>query len=229
MESYKLCTNYLAEYTEKPLFITGISGIGKTTLLDLIKNNEEILKKYEIQIIDHNLTRETCFKKLLFDRFGLESDNSVNSEPQERDKLNNLKILLTNYIHSAGDLAKVLMNTYDFKKPFLFIIDNAHLLSSAYARWIKEIIAESQKQQKKVYIIFAMDPSIIPIEDIYTDLYAADEYSDDAVNNVHLTKFDKQDTVAYIQHFLAILISKDSLAIIQTRWSYRRRFKGSAR
>ena len=201
MESYKLCTNYLAEYTEKPLFITGISGIGKTTLLDLIKNNEEILKKYEIQIIDHNLTRETCFKKLLFDRFGLESDNSVNSEPQERDKLNNLKILLTNYIHSAGDLAKVLMNTYDFKKPFLFIIDNAHLLSSAYARWIKEIIAESQKQQKKVYIIFAMDPSIIPIEDIYTDLYAADEYSDDAVNNVHLTKFDKQDTVAYIQHF----------------------------
>ncbi|MBE6841118.1 MAG: ATP-binding protein [Ruminococcus sp.] len=201
VESYRVCTDHLTGYNEKPLFITGSSGMGKTTMLDLIANNEEVLKKYEIQCINHMLTREACLKELLFNRFGLESDNSVDSESQEKDKLNDLKVLLTNYTHGAGDLAKVLMNTYDPKKPFLFMVDNAHLLSSAYARWIKEIISVSKKQQKKVYVIFAIDPVIISIEDIYTDLYATDEYSDESVNDVHLRKFDKQDTIAYIQHF----------------------------
>lgn len=205
VESYKICTDHLTGYTEKPLFITGGSGIGKTTMLDLIANNEEVLKKYEIQCINHTLTREACLKELLFNRFGLESDNSVDSESQEEDKLNDLKVLLTNYTHGASDLARVLMNTYNPKKPFLFMVDNAHLLSSAYARWIKEIISLSKKQQKKIYFIFAMDTAIISIEDIYTDLYATDEYSDEAVNDVHLTKFDKQDTIAYIQHFYGVL------------------------
>lgn len=205
VESYKVCTDHLTGYTEKPLFITGSSGIGKTTMLNLIANNEEILKKYEMQCINHTLTREACLKELLFNRFGLEPDNSVDSESQEKDKLNDLKILLTNYTHGAGDLARVLMNTYDMEKPFLFMVDNAHLLSSAYARWIKEIISTSQKQQKKVYFIFAMNPAIISIEDIYTDLYAADEYSNETVNDVRLTKFDKQDTIAYIQHFYGVL------------------------
>lgn len=205
VESYKVCTDHLTGYTEKPLFITGSSGIGKTTMLDLIANNEEVLKKYEIQCINHTLTREACLKELLFNRFGLEPDNSVDSESQEEDKLNDLKVLLTNYTHGAGDLARVLMNTYDPEKPFLFMVDNAHLLSSAYARWIKEIISTSKKQQKKVYFIFALDPAIISIEDIYTDLYATDEYSDGTVNDVRLTKFDKQDTIAYIQHFYGVL------------------------
>ena len=205
VESYKICTEHLIEHSEKPLFITGSSGIGKTTMLDLIANNEEIIKKYEIQCINHTLTREACLKELLFNRFGFEPDDSVDSKSQEEDKLNNLKLLLTNYTHGAGDLARVLMNTYDPRKPLLFMIDNAHLLSSAYARWIKEIISLSQKQQKKIYIIFAMDPSIISIEDIYTELYSADEYSDETVNDVHLTKFDKQDTIAYIQHFYGSL------------------------
>lgn len=205
VESYKVCIDHLTEYTEKPLFITGSSGMGKTSMLNLIANNEDVLKKYEIQCINHTMTREACLKELLFNRFGLEADNSIDSASQEEDKLNDLKVLLTNYIHGAGDLARVLMNTYDSKKPFLFMIDNAHLLSPAYARWIKEIILLSQKQQKKVYIIFAMDPAIISIEDIYTDLYATDEYYDGAVNDVCLTKFDRQDTIAYIQHFWGAL------------------------
>lgn len=205
VESYKVCIDHLTRYTDKPLFITGGSGMGKTTMLDLIANNEEVLKKYEIQCIDHTLTREACLKELLFNHFGLESDNSIDSVSQEEDKLNDLKVLLTNYTHGAGDLARVLMNTYDRQKPFLFMIDNAHLLSPAYARWIKEIISSSQKQQKKVYIIFAMDPAIISIEDIYTDLYATDKYCDEAVTDVCLTKFDRQDTIAYIQHFFGVL------------------------
>lgn len=204
VESYKECTNHLTGYTEKPLFITGSSGIGKTTMLDLITNNDEVLKKYEIQYINHTLTREACLKELLFNRFGLESDNSIDSKSQEEDKLNNLKVLLTNYTHGASNLARVLMNTYDPEKPFLFIVDNAHLLSSAYARWIREIISTSQKQQKKVYLILAMDSAIISIEDIYTNLYATDVYSDKVVSDVQLTKFDKQDTIAYIQHFYGV-------------------------
>lgn len=205
VESYKVCTDHLTGYTDKPLFITGSSGIGKTTLLDLIENNEEVLKKYEIQCINHTLTREACLKELIFNRFGLEPDNSVDSEFQEKDKLNNLKVLLTNYTHGAGNLARMLMNTYDPEKPFLFIVDNAHLLSAAYARWIREIISASKKQKKNVYLILAMDPAIIPIEDIYTNLYATDEYSDEAVNDVRLTKYDKQDTIAYIHHFYGVL------------------------
>lgn len=201
VESYKICTDHLIGYSEKPLFITASSGIGKTTMLDLIANNEGIIKNYEIQCINHTLTREACLKELLFNRFGLEPDNSVDSISQEEDKLNNLKVLLTNYTHGAGDLARVLMNTYDPEKPFLFMVDNAHSLSSAYARWIKEIISLSKIRQKKVYIIFAIDPEIISIEDIYTNLYSTDEYSDEDVKEVHLTKFDKQDTIAYIQHF----------------------------
>ena len=200
LESYLVCTNHLTRYTDKPLFITGGSEIGKTTLLKLITNNEDIFKKYEIQYINHTLTREACLKELLFNRFGLEADNSVDSEAQETDKLNNLKLLLTNYTHGADDLANVLMNTYELKKPFLFIIDDAHLLSSAYTRWIKEIIIQSQKQQKNIYFIFAMDSSIISIEEIYTDLYDTDVFFDEAVTDVCLTKFDKQDTIAYIQH-----------------------------
>lgn len=205
VESYKVCIDHLIGYIERPLFITGGSEIGKTTMLDLIVNNEEIIKKYEIQYINHTLTREACLKELLFNRFGLEPDDSVDSKSQEEDKLNNLKVLLTNYTHGSGDLAKALMNTYDRKKPFLFIVDNAHLLSSAYARWVKEIISLSKKQQKKVYFIFAIDPEIITIEDIYMDLYSTDEYSDENVNDVHLTKFDMQDTIAYIQHFYGML------------------------
>ena len=205
VESYKVCIDHLIGYFEKPLFITGSSGMGKTTMLDLIVNNEEVIKKYEIQCINHTLTREACLKELLFNRFGLEPDNSVDSKSQEEDKLNNLKVLLTNYTHGSGDLARVLMNTYDPEKPFLFIVDNAHLLSSAYARWVKEIISTSKKQQKKVYFIFAQNPEIIAIEDIYTDLYSTDEYSDEDVKDVHLTKFDKQDTIAYIQHFYGSL------------------------
>ena len=204
VESYSACIDHLSDYTDKPLFITGSSGIGKTTLLNLTENNEEVIKKYEIQCIDHTLTREACLKELIFNRFGLEPDNTVDSESQEEDKLNNLKVLLTNYTHGAGDLARVLMNTYDPEKPFLFIIDNAHLLSAAYARWIREIISTSRNQKKKVYLILAMDPAIAPIEDIYTDLYATDEYSDEAVNNVRLMKYDKQDTIAYIQHFYGV-------------------------
>ena len=204
VESYRACIDHLSEYTDKPLFITGGSGIGKTTLLNLIENNEDILKKYDIQCIDHTLTREACLKELIFNSFGLEPDNTVDSESQEEDKLNYLKVLLTNYTHGASDLARVLMNTYDSEKPFLFIIDNAHLLSATYSRWIREIISTSKIQKKKVYLILAMDPAIAPIEDIYTDLYATDKYSNEDVNNVRLMKYDKQDTIAYIQHFYGV-------------------------
>ena len=87
VESYKICIDRLNSYTERPLFITGCSGIGKTTLLDLIANNEEVLKKYKIQYIDHTLAREACLRQLLFNNFGLEPDNYVDSNSQEEDKL----------------------------------------------------------------------------------------------------------------------------------------------
>lgn len=205
VQSYMECTNHLIEYINKPLFITGGAEMGKTTLLNLIANNEDILKRYEIQYINHTLARENCLKELIFNHFGLEPDNSIDSEHQEIDKLNNLRLLLMNYTHGASDLAKVLMSTYNPKKPFLFIIDNAHLLSSSYIRWIREIILESKKQLKKIYMILAMDSNATSIDDIYTDLYATDDYSDKSVTNVHLTKLDIQDVIAYIQHFFGAL------------------------
>lgn len=204
VESYKICIDRLNSYTERPLFITGCSGIGKTTLLDLIANNEEVLKKYKIQYIDHTLAREACLRQLLFNNFGLEPDNYVDSNSQEEDKLKNLELLLTNYAQSASDLTSVLINAYDPRKPFLFIVDNAHLLNSAYARWIKSIITAAQDQRKKVYFIFATDPNVKSIEETYTDLYCTDVYFYEQVNTVRLTKFDKQDTTAYIKHFYGV-------------------------
>lgn len=205
MGSYKLCIDFLSKYTDKPIFITGSSGIGKTTLLSLIENDDEVLKKYEIHCIDHTLTRDACNKCLIYNHFGLEPDNSVDSDSQEEDKLNNLKTLLKNYIYSAGDLAKVLMNTYDPKKPFLFIIDNAHLLSLSYQNWIREIISESKEQNKKVYLILAMDPTVISVEDTYYKLYPMDEYSDEAVINIQMPKYDRQDVIAHIQNLYGII------------------------
>ena len=117
------CERHLSSYTRLPLLISAESGMGKSTLLNILSQEKTILEKYKILKIDLNLTRNCCIKSLFSLLVGLQDNNEIPKD-QVTDYDNAYSFFLGNYAENAEMISETIFEFYDYSHPYLFVIDD---------------------------------------------------------------------------------------------------------
>lgn len=200
---FSTCISHLEKRIKKPLIICGEDGMGKTSLINILMNEERIYSKYSIQILDHKIEISVCVKTLFLDLLGVEVENATDYNANE-----GLLMLLNEQIIDINSMSNCLMSRYNKEKPFLFIIDDAHEMERSYFYLIYYINSFAQKKNIDVYWIYALNDNIKPVSELYSKIspieLKASEYSEQVVIS-ELKRFTKKDIIAYIKQVFGTL------------------------
>lgn len=200
LKCYAICENHLTNYKSNPLFISADRGTGKTTLINILKNENSIYSKYLIQNIDISCTRNICARNLLYQNLEITVDTSIDSEEQESEKIKALSWLIEGCAASAAEIAETLMTLYDENKPYLFVIDNAHEMPREYSDLVGELITASKQNRKRIYFIYGINPNEMSIGDLLYQIYWDEPFDEHKIDIAKLSNFVKTDIIAYGKH-----------------------------
>ena len=150
------CLEHLKSYNQKHLAICGADGTGKSTLLTILTQNEDICSKYRIIDVENNLTRNQIFQAILYKSIGTDNESVIPVEQLE-EEVYLTDIMFNNYVQSDKQFAKAVMKIYRQDKPFLFTFDNANSISRNHRDIIRALVNESNSQNKKIYFIFTIN------------------------------------------------------------------------
>lgn len=193
------CERHLSSYTRLPLLISAESGMGKSTLLNILSQEKTILEKYKILKIDLNLTRNCCIKSLFSLLVGLQDNNEIPKD-QVTDYDNAYSFFLGNYAENAEMISETIFEFYDYSHPYLFVIDDIQKIDRSYITLFRELNKKSQKENKAIYYIFALNKDKCSIETLFSRLgwnIKEPKYKCEIVN---LKKFEKNDVVSFLKH-----------------------------
>lgn len=199
LDALRTADEHLSTYCESPLFITAQSGVGKSTLIHLLLADNKICRKYSILTFDLNLSRNAYVKNILSQILGVCGPESVPVE-QEHDANEALVLLTSNYIESAEQLARIIMEFYDPQRPFLFVIDDIQKMGRSYISLLQELDSHSKKLSYPIYFLFALNESVSSMEDILSRLNWDHAYQNREYEAITLSEFSRNDIVAFIQH-----------------------------
>lgn len=149
------CFNYLNSFNSKPLAICGAEGTGKSTLLTILTQSEDICSKYRIIDVENNLTRNQLFQAVLYKSIGTDKESVISAE-QLDEEVYLTDFMFDNFVRSDKQFAKAVMQIYNQEKPYLFTFDNANDISRNHRDIIRSLVRESISQDKKIYFIFTI-------------------------------------------------------------------------
>lgn len=200
LNCYAICEKHLTNFISDPLFILADKGTGKTTLINILKNENSINSKYMIQNIDISCTRNICARNLLCQNLEIAVDTSIDSEEQESEKVKALSWLIEGCAAGAAEIAETLMRLYDENKPYLFIIDNAHEMPREYTDLVGELITASKQNGKKIYFVYCINPNEMSISNLLNQIYWDEAFDENKIDKATLSNFVKADVIAYGKH-----------------------------
>lgn len=191
------CINHLTEYNSEPLLISGGSGTGKTTLLDIISQEESIRHRFRILWVDLNLTRSVCMRNVFSQLFGMKG-NDETPEEQESEAIR-LTLLVSGYAESAVMLAKTLADYYDRNQPYLFVVDDIQKISRPYITFFQEINYYAKEKGLSIYYLFALNEDKETPEELFARLNWDENYQNRPCRTISLAKFREKDILTYLK------------------------------
>ena len=195
----KRCKKHLLNNNICPLFISAEGGMGKSTLINILLQEEKIHKKYRTIKIDLNLTRNCSARNLFTQLVGLTRDDDIPQEQIPEDD-NAFSILMDNYAESAQMIAKTIMKFYNPTRPFLFVMDDIQKIDRSYITLFSELNNMSKNENKPLYYILALNEDKCSMEEILSRLNWNITFEGINRKNVTLTKFDRNDITAFVKH-----------------------------
>lgn len=189
---------HLAKKDLRPLFIVGQSGTGKSTLTEILLQQEQIQKSYRILKIDLTLARNVCIRNLFSQIFGMRGKEATPSE-QTADDDEALSLLVGSYAASAGIIAQTLMEFYNSDRPYLFVIDDIQKISRPYISLIQELEDRAQEKNRSIYYLFALNEEEISLDELLSQLNWDTNYQNRECHIVRTTRFQRKDILAYLK------------------------------
>lgn len=201
--SYIDSKKHLDCFVPTPLILAAGSGMGKSTLINILTQEENIQKKYSILKIDLNITRNCCIRNLLAHCVGIQWGDKTPKEQIEEDNTA-LSILIENYAESAESIAETLMSFYCIKRPYLFAIDDIQKVNRAYIDLISALIEISQRDNKPIYFVVGLNEDILSASQFISRVNWDIHYPGIIDSIIRLSKFDKKDIIAFLKHKLGL-------------------------
>lgn len=193
------CKNHLDCFVPSPLILAAGSGMGKSTLINILTQEDSIQKRYSILKIDLNITRNSCVRNLLAHSVGIQWGDKTPKEQIDEDN-RVLSILIENYAESAEAIAEALMSFYCTERPYLLAIDDIQKINRAYIDLISALVEISQRDKKQLYFIVGLNEDILSVEQFILRINWDIHYPKIKNYVVHLSKFDKKDIIAFLKH-----------------------------
>lgn len=195
LEKYDSCKKHLETFNRKPIVICGAEGTGKSTLLSILIQENEINSGYRIISVENNLSRNQIFQSVLFKSIGASTELAVPTDQLEEEAFLTC-FMLDNYVKSDKEFAKAVMRVYDYNAPFLFIFDDADKISRNHRDIIRALVRESKSENKPIYFIFTVNDDENNGLDVFlNNIGWGDLYESTDVNDIHLEKFKKTDVI----------------------------------
>lgn len=197
------CKNHLINYNKKPLIICSKSGAGKSTLLSILSNEKNIQDTYSIINLDLELSRNYGVKNLFCQAINIfEFDETPIEQIDDQNRV--LSVLLDDYAKSASMIAKNIMKLYNWKKPFLFIIDDIQRINRPYIELISELNYLSLNEGKQIYYVFALNNELLSLDNLLVRLNWDKYYGNNEYEYAELFYFNKSDILAFLKHKLGL-------------------------
>lgn len=193
------CMEYLRNKEEMPLIIAAGLGMGKSTLINIIANESEIIEKYKILNIDLKLTRNYCVRDLFSTILDLHQESPTPDEQIEDDNAI-ISLLIENYAESAKKIAEIILEFYDPTHPYLIVVDDIHNINRIYTSMLIEIKNKAQEKGKDIYYLFALDDSKISVDELLRSLNFKTDRNSQLDNVVRIPFFEKEDILIFIKH-----------------------------
>lgn len=193
------CRTHLESYSSTSLLIAAESGMGKSTLINILSQEKNIYEKYKILKIDLNLTRNCCIKNIFTLIVGLH-DNEKTPKDQKKDENEAFSLLMGNYAENAEMIAETMMKLYDTSHPYLFVIDDAQKIDRAYITLFNELNERAEKEDKPIYYMLALNENECSVDTLLSRLNWDVENHEHKCELVGLNKFGRNDIVSFMQH-----------------------------
>ena len=193
------CKQHLMMSENMPLLISAGSGMGKSTLLNILTTDIGIQSKYTILKINLDLTRNCCIRNILSLIIGLHEENTFPKDQAEDDN-KAFSFLMGNYAESAAQISEIIIRLCDNSRPFLFVVDDIQKIDRAYVELFNELQIKAQQYNKLLYFIFALNENECSLNRLFyrLDLDLHDQKHN--FNIIKLEKFNKDDILAFLKH-----------------------------
>ncbi len=192
------CQDHLNNYITKPLLVVAETGMGKSTLLNILANDENVYQKYKIININLDLSRNCYIRNLLSQLVDVHEDYIVPDEQLDEDNFT-VALMITNYAESAESIARIIMKFYDNSRPYLFIVDDIQKINRAYISLFHELEAISKENHQPIYYLCALDNSVCSLDQLFIRLNRDNNIHTNNCNIIRLRKFDKNDIIVYLK------------------------------
>lgn len=193
------CKQHLMTHENMPLLISAGSGMGKSTLINILSTDIDIQSKYTILKINLDLTRNCCIRNILSLIIGLHEGNTLPKD-QVEDENKAFSFLIGNYAESATQISEIIMRLYDNFRPFLFVVDDIQKIDRAYVELFSELQIIAQRDNKPLYFIFALNKDKCSLNQLLHRLNLALYEQKHNFNIIKLKKFEKDDILAFLKH-----------------------------
>lgn len=197
------CEQHLMSYKRLPLLIAAESGMGKSTLINILSQEQIVREKYKLLKINLNLTRNCCIKNLFSLLVGLH-ENEETPKDQEKDDNKAFSFLMGNYAENAEMISETIMKFYDYSHPYLFVVDDIQKIDRAYIALFHELNERSEKEAKPIYYVLALNEDKCSIEALFSRLNWDIKAKKHICEIVSLAKFGKNDIVSFLKHKLGL-------------------------
>ncbi len=189
---------HLEEKNVMPLFIVGESGTGKSTLTEILLQQQKVQEFYRILKIDLTLTRNNCMRNLFSQIWGMQSKEATPKEQIEDDEAA-LSLLVSNYAESADMIAQTVMAFYSSDHPYLFVVDDVQKINRPFISLFQELDKQAHEQKCPIYYLFSLNEEETSLDELLSRLNWDKNYQNRKYNIVKTTKFKKKDIIIYIK------------------------------
>lgn len=190
--------NYLNKKIDLPLLITGESGTGKSTLINILLGESSIRKKYQVLKVDLNLPRNTCMRALFSQTLGIYGREVCPKDQADDDRMA-LSLLVDNYAKSSSEIAERVMAFYDHDHPYLFVVDDIQKISSPYITLLQEFDDRAKRNRTPIFYILALNEEESTVAELLSRLNWDENYQNREYRLVRLTKYTKHDILTYLK------------------------------
>lgn len=189
---------HLMEKDMRPLCIVGESGTGKSTLTEILLQEEPIQKSYKVLKICLTLTRNNCMRSLFSQIFGMYGKELTPKE-QKMDDEAVLSLLANNYAESADMIAQTVMKFYNPERPYLFVIDDVQKISRPYISLFQKLDALSYEKNCTIHYLLTLNEEEMSLNELCSLLNWDIAGSKREYKIIKTTKFKREDVLSYMK------------------------------
>lgn len=189
---------HLSQKETRPLFIVGQSGTGKSTLAEILLQQEQIQESYRVLKVDLTLTRNVCMRNLFSQIFGMRGKEATPKEQASDDEAA-LALLVSTYAESAAMIAQTIMRFYNATRPYLFVIDDIQKITRPYISLIQELDAQAQERSYPIYYLFTLNEEETSLDELLARLNWDKNYQNRECHIIKMEKFKKKDALTYMK------------------------------